>query len=48
VDAVLLAGDVVEQEDDFHEAYPDLRRGVERLTGAGIRVLGAGGAWDPS
>ncbi len=46
VDAVLLAGDVVEQEDDFHEAYPDLRRGVERLTGAGIRVLGVTGNHD--
>ena len=46
VDAVLLAGDVVEQEDDFHEAYPDLRHGVERLAGAGIRVLGVTGNHD--
>jgi DNA repair protein SbcD/Mre11 len=46
VDAVLLAGDVVEQEDDFHEAYPDLRRGVERLADAGIRVLGVTGNHD--
>ena len=37
VDAVLLAGDVVEQNDDFYEAYGDLAEGVERLTGAGAR-----------
>jgi len=46
VEAVLLAGDVVEQEDDFHEAYPDLLRGVQRLTEAGIRVLGIAGNHD--
>ena len=46
VDAVLLAGDVVEQEDDFHEAYPDLLHGVERLAVAGIRVLAVTGNHD--
>ncbi|WP_018875784.1 metallophosphoesterase [Thioalkalivibrio sp. ALE31] len=46
VDAVLLAGDVVEQEDDFFEAYRDLREGVQRLTTAGIRVLGVAGNHD--
>lgn len=46
IDAVLLAGDVVEQEDDFYEAYRDLRAGVERLTQAGIRVLGVTGNHD--
>lgn len=46
VDAVLLAGDVVEQEDDFFEAYGDLRRGVERLTEAGVRVLAVSGNHD--
>ncbi len=46
MDAVLLAGDVVEQEDDFYEAYRDLRAGVERLTEAGIRVLGVAGNHD--
>jgi len=46
VDAALLAGDVVEQTDDFYEAYGDLARGVERLTGAGIPVLGVAGNHD--
>ncbi len=46
VDAVLLAGDVVEQNDDFYEAYPSLRAGVETLAGAGIAVLGVAGNHD--
>lgn len=46
VDAVLLAGDVVEQEDDFYEAYGDLRRGVDRLTAAGVPVLAVSGNHD--
>lgn len=46
VDAVLLAGDVVEEEDDFYEAYGDLHRGVERLAGAGVRVLAVAGNHD--
>ncbi len=46
VEAVLLAGDVVEQADDFHEAFVDLRTGVERLTGAGIRVIAVTGNHD--
>lgn len=46
VDALLLAGDVVEQDDDFYEAMADLRRGVERLTGAGVRVLAVAGNHD--
>ena len=46
VDAVLLAGDVVEQEDDFYEAYGDLRRGVDRLADAGIPVLAVSGNHD--
>jgi DNA repair protein SbcD/Mre11 len=46
VDAVLLAGDVVEQEDDFYEAYRDLQQGVQRLAGAGIAVLGVAGNHD--
>ena len=45
-DAVLLAGDVVEQEDDFYEAYGDLRRGVDRLAAAGIPVLAVSGNHD--
>ncbi|MEX2541834.1 MAG: DNA repair exonuclease [Trueperaceae bacterium] len=46
VDAVVLAGDVVEQSDDFYEAYADLRKGVERLAEAGVRVLGVAGNHD--
>lgn len=46
VDAVVLAGDVVEDEDDFFEAYRGLSHGVERLNGAGIRVLGVVGNHD--
>ena len=42
----LLAGDVVEQEDDFYEAYGDLRRGVDRLAAAGIPVLAVSGNHD--
>lgn len=46
VQAVLLAGDVVENENDFFEAYADLRQGVERLAEAGIRVLAVSGNHD--
>jgi len=46
VDAVALAGDVVEREDDFYEAYRELRAGVEELAAAGIRVLGVAGNHD--
>ena len=46
VDAVVLAGDVVDAEDDFYEGYGVLRAGVERLGAAGIRVLGVVGNHD--
>ena len=46
VDVVALAGDLVEQEDDFFEAYRDLRQGVERLADAGIEVVGVTGNHD--
>ena len=46
VQAVLLAGDVVEKEDDFFEAYRDLAKGVERLAKAGIDVVGVAGNHD--
>ena len=45
-DAVLLAGDVVEQENDFFEAYADLSTGVQRLDAAGIGVFGVAGNHD--
>ncbi|HYW92396.1 MAG TPA: DNA repair exonuclease [Gammaproteobacteria bacterium] len=46
VDAVLLAGDVVEGEDDFYEGYRHLDRGVRQLAKAGIEVLGVAGNHD--
>lgn len=46
VDAVALAGDVVERAEDFYEAYRELRDGVQRLAEAGIRVLGVAGNHD--
>jgi predicted phosphodiesterase len=46
VDVVALAGDLVEREDDFFEAYRELHDGVARLAAAGIRVLGVAGNHD--
>ena len=46
VHLVVLAGDVVERENDFFEAYRELHRGVERLTKEGIRVLAIAGNHD--
>ena len=46
VKAVLLAGDVVERENDFFEAYRELEQGVQKLTGAGIEVIGVAGNHD--
>ena len=46
VDALVLAGDVVEDEDDFFEAYRELRIGVDRLLEAGVRILAVVGNHD--
>lgn len=46
VRAVLLAGDVVEREEDFFEAYRELSLGVQRLTEAGVEVTGVAGNHD--
>lgn len=46
IHVVALAGDVVEHEDDFFEAYRALRDGVKRLTEAGIEVVGVAGNHD--
>ena len=46
VEAVLLAGDVVDREDDFFEAYGALARGVKRLADADIGVIGVAGNHD--
>lgn len=46
VDAVLLAGDVVENDEDFYGAYPDLLKETKRLDAQGIRVLAVSGNHD--
>lgn len=46
VNAVVLAGDVVEDEDDFFEAYRELATGVERLLAADVRILAVVGNHD--
>jgi len=46
IDAVLLAGDLVERDDDFFEAYRALAGGVRELHEAGIEVLGVAGNHD--
>ena len=44
--AVLLAGDVVDRDDDFFEAYGHLARGVGQLADADIDVIGVAGNHD--
>jgi DNA repair exonuclease SbcCD nuclease subunit len=46
VDAVLLAGDVVERSRDLLVAYGDLKQGVERLAAASIPVIAVAGNHD--
>lgn len=46
VDAVVLAGDVVEGIDDRFEAYRDLKAGALQLAGAGIPLIGVAGNHD--
>lgn len=46
VDAVLLAGDVVERVEDRFAAFESLRSGVQQLTAAGIAVAGVTGNHD--
>jgi predicted phosphodiesterase len=46
VDAVLLAGDVVESDNRYFEAYTALERGVRELAGAGIEVIAVAGNHD--
>ncbi|MBI4882369.1 MAG: metallophosphoesterase [Planctomycetes bacterium] len=46
VDAVLLAGDVVDDEEDFFEACGQLAAGVSRLARAGMRVIAVAGNHD--
>jgi len=46
VDAVLLAGDVVDSKNHFMEAYGALFSGVERLAAAGVDVVAVAGNHD--
>ncbi|MBT3223394.1 MAG: DNA repair exonuclease, partial [Proteobacteria bacterium] len=46
VDAVVLAGDVVDDERDRFEAYGHLERGIRRLMGEGIATVGVAGNHD--
>lgn len=46
VHVLALAGDVVEEEYDFFEAYRELQSGVERLVAAGIAVRAVAGNHD--
>lgn len=46
VNAVVLAGDVVESDNQYFEAYGPLQAGVQRLVAAGIPVIGVAGNHD--
>ena len=46
VSAVLLAGDVVDRDEDFFEAYRALESGVRRLAEGGVEVIGVAGNHD--
>ena len=46
VTAVLLAGDVVDRDEDFFEAYRALESGVKTLTDEGVEVIGIAGNHD--
>jgi DNA repair protein SbcD/Mre11 len=46
VDAVLLAGDLVDQGRDFFVGYGQLKAGIEQLVAAGIPVLAVAGNHD--
>jgi len=46
VDALLLAGDVVDRDDDFFESYGLLEQGIRRLAEAGIPTVAVAGNHD--
>ena len=46
IDLVVLAGDLVDQEDNFFEAYRPLEQGIKRLANAGIAAIGVSGNHD--
>ena len=46
VQAVLLAGDLLDDENDFYGTFGDLQAGVERLIAGGVSVLAVSGNHD--
>lgn len=46
VDAVLLAGDIVDEQNKYYEAYGPLESGLRRLAEAGIQAFGVAGNHD--
>lgn len=46
VDAVLIAGDIVDQDNKFHEAYGPVERALKQLTASGIDVYAVAGNHD--
>ena len=46
VAAVVIAGDVLDDENDFFEAYGDLKSGAQRLSDAGIQLVAVAGNHD--
>lgn len=46
IQALLSAGDVIDDEDDFYEACGDLRRGIERLAKANVPIIAVNGNHD--
>ncbi|MBF2761717.1 MAG: metallophosphoesterase [Ectothiorhodospiraceae bacterium AqS1] len=44
--ALLLAGDVIDDKDDFYEACGELRRGIERLAKAKVPIVAVNGNHD--
>lgn len=48
VDLVVLAGDLVDREDNFFEAFRPLETGINALVDAGIEVVGISGNHDVS
>ena len=47
VQAVLLAGDLLDDENDFYGAFGDLQAGVERLIAGGVSVLASNACCAP-
>jgi len=46
VDVVVLAGDIVDQDNKFYEAFGPLQRGIDRLADCGVWTVAVGGNHD--